>query len=519
MKKKLLLTALSIIFVTGSALAIEDTSEKKSWFNFFQRNNNEVKLEKPKKNKRVKVTEIELPAVRDYKKPPQNFITMSIEDCVNYALEHNPNLAVALQQIKASESGIGQQRANYAPRLTARVNYNHLTNSGTRIANTNTDSVGFNAGISQLIWDFGKTTAKINMAKYDTLSAQYDYDFDILNITYNVKINYYNVLKSLANLDIYEQNVRINTLNFERTKAMFDEGLKSKIDVVNAEVNLADSKIQLVDAQNNLATNVLSLKNSMYYSDSKDFIVQNTENFGFLKADYKKKMQSLNDIKPSGFNFKKNEDGLIMLTSGIEHNDIIQDYVFAPFNLSRQEAVDKALEDRPDLKSNRMLAKVQEESLKAIKRSYAPELTADVTWGYTKNESTYTSPFQVGASMGLGSINPYGIHWQIKQGEAFLDIANHNVNIAKSDIFWEVQTNYINMRQLERKIPLMNQKVKATLENFQLADGRYSVGLNNYVELQDALANYNNSQLSFVEAVFEYNVARETLLKSMGRGK
>ena len=77
----------------------------------------------------------------------------------------------------------------------------------TRIANTHTDSIGFNAGISQLIWDFGKTLAKINMAKYDTQSAQYDYDYDILNITYNVKMNYYNVLRSLANLDIYEQNV------------------------------------------------------------------------------------------------------------------------------------------------------------------------------------------------------------------------------------------------------------------------------------------------------------------------
>ena len=97
-----------------------------------------------------------------------------------------------------------------------------------------------------------------------------------------------------------------------------------------------------------------------------------------------------------------------------------------------------------------------------------------------------------------------------------MDIANHNINIAKSDIYWEVQENYINMRQLERKIPLMNQKVKASLENFELADGRYSVGLNNYVELQDALANYNTSQLSFVQAVFEYNVARETLIKSMG---
>ena len=512
--KKMLSLFLSAALLSNlSAFAIEDAPKK---FSFFKREKNEVKLEKSKKNKRVEVTEIELPEVISFKKTQQNFITLSLEECVDYAIAHNPNLAVAEQHIKAAESGIGQQKASFAPRLTARVNYNHLANSGTRIANTHTDSIGFNAGISQLIWDFGKTTARINMAKYDTQSAQFDYDYDILNIVYNVKMNYYNVLRSLANLDIFEQNVRINTLNYERTKAMFDEGLKSKIDVVNAEVNLADSKIQLVDAQNSLATNVLSLKNSMYYNDSKHFVVQNTENFGFLKADYKKKMQSLDDIKPSGFNLKKNEDGLIMLTSGIEHNDIIQDYELSPYKLTRQEAVDKALENRPDLKSNRMLAKVQEESLKAIKRSYAPELTADLTWGYTKNESTYSSPLQVGASMGLGSINPVGIHYQIKEGEAYLDIANHNVNIAKQDIYWEVQENYINMRQLERKIPLMSQKVKASLENFELADGRYSVGLNNYVELQDALANYNNAQLSFVEAVFEYNVARETLRNSMG---
>jgi len=514
--KKNLILVLLLMFTSGSAFAIEEASSKKPFFDFFKKEKNEVKLEKTTKNKRVNVDEVELPAVSSFRKPIQNYLTLSIEDCVEYAISHNPNLAVGLQHIKAAEAGIGQQKSSFAPRLTARVSYNHLDNRGTRIANTHNDSVGFNAGISQLIWDFGKTIARINMAKFDAQSARYDYDYDILNIVYNVKMNYYNVLRSLANLDIYEQNVRINTLNYERTKAMFDEGLKSKIDVVNAEVNLADSKIQLVDAQNTLATNILALKNSMYYSDSKDFIVQNTENFGFLKADYKKKMQSLDEIKPSGFNFKKNEDGLIMLTSGIEHNDIIQDFVLAPYKLSRQEAVDKALENRPDLKSNRMLARVQEESLKAIRRSYAPELTADLTWGYTKNEATYTSPFQVGASMGLGSINPVGIHYQIQEGEAYLDIANHNINLAKSDIYWEVQENYINMRQLERKIPLMSQKVKASLENFELADGRYSVGLNNYVELQDALANYNNAQLSFVEAVFEYNVARETLRKSMG---
>lgn len=241
MKKKLCLL-ITLLLLTNSVFAIENTESKKTRFSFFKKEKNEVKLEK-NENKRVKVEEIELPKITTLKKDDKNLIAMSIEECINYAIKHNPNLSISEQHIKAAESGIGQQKASFAPRLTARVSYNHLANKGTRIANTHTDSIGFNAGISQLIWDFGKTIARINMAKYDTKSAQYDYDYDILNTTYNVKVNYYNILRSLANLDIFEQNVRINTLNYERTKAMFDEGLKSKIDVVNAEVNLADSKI------------------------------------------------------------------------------------------------------------------------------------------------------------------------------------------------------------------------------------------------------------------------------------
>ena len=503
----------------------KDTPSKQSsgFFKIFKKkdkgNSNQKKdTNKKTKDKKIRVDEIKLPPIIQGKpKIPFNELSiMTIEDCVDYALSHNPNLYISNERIKAAKAGIGTARSNYAPRLTARVNYNHNNNNETRITNSNDNSLGFNVGISETIWDFGRTTARINMAKYDTLSAQYDYDYDVLQVVYDVKINYYKVLSALANLDIYEQNVRINTLNYERTKAMFDEGLKSKIDVVNAEVNLTDSKIQLVEGRNNLETALIALQNSMFFQEDKPFIVQNTENFSFLKADYRKKIESITTVKPPCENFKKTQDGLIMLTSGIEHKDIIQNFEFKPLTLSKQEAVSQALELRPDLKSNEMLAKVQEESLRAIKKEYMPQIDGSLTWGYTKNESTYSSPLQLGASIGLGSINPYGIHYQIKEGESYLDIAYHNINVAKTDIFWEVQTNYVNMRQLERKIPLMNSKVKATLENFELADGRYSVGLNNYVELQDALANYNNSQLNFVEAVFNYNVARETLLKSMG---
>lgn len=495
-----------------SALSLKNNS----WIN----SKNAINLKPSKVKNKDKIEEVKLPPVIQGKpKIPFNQVTvMTIEDCVKYALEHNPNLRVSAERVKAAEAGIGKARANYAPKINVGLNYYHKNSQQTQVSRNYDNSIGLNLGLSEMIWDFGRTTAKINMAKYDTLSTKFNHEYDTLNVIYNVRTSYYKVLSALANLDIYEQNTRIQTLNFERTKAMFEEGLKSKIDVVNAEVNLANAKIQVVEGQNKLLNAIINLENEMYYQEDKPFVVQNTENFGFLKTDYRQKMEEANNSKPPVPTLKKNEDGLVLLSSGIEHNDIIQDYKLNPMKLSKQDAVDKALKLRPDLKSDEILVSVQNEALKALRRQYAPEITGSVNWSYTKSEISTSHPLQIGAGIGLGSINPYGVFYQIKEGENLLNIAQHNVNAAKSDIYWEVQDNYINMRQFERKIPLMHTKVKATLENFELADGRYSVGLNNYVELQDALTNYNNAQLNFVESVLNYNVARENLIKSMGMG-
>ena len=62
----------------------------------------------------------------------------------------------------------------------------------------------------------------------------------------------------------------------------------------------------------------------------------------------------------------------------------------------------------------------------------------------------------------------------------------------------------------------MEVKVRQTLENYELADGRYAVGVGDFIQLQDAKQNYNNAQQSYVQAILEYNIARATLEKAMG---
>lgn len=100
---------------------------------------------------------------------------------------------------------------------------------------------------------------------------------------------------------------------------------------------------------------------------------------------------------------------------------------------------------------------------------------------------------------------------EIDAGKIQVELAQNEIDLLKQNIYFEVQAAYIDMIQLEKQIPLLAVKVRQTLENLELADGRYFVGIGDYIELQDAKVNYNNAQQSYVEAVYNYNVARAQL--------
>ena len=113
--------------------------------------------------------------------------------------------------------------------------------------------------------------------------------------------------------------------------------------------------------------------------------------------------------------------------------------------------------------------------------------------------------------MNFPVINGANTKFQIDEAKANLDVARDSVDMAEKDLYFEVQKAYINMKKLETQVPLQQVKVRQTLENFELADGRYEVGLADFIELQDAKVNYNNAQREYVKIIFDYNVARAKL--------
>lgn len=450
----------------------------------------------------------------------QGSVSYSMADCIGFAMKNDPNIRIYEEAKKVQKGAVGVAKSNYFPTLLGGTGYN-INNKSTFGDQSNSDNnnyYGLNVGVNQLIWDFGYTTARINMNKYNFEAAGYDLENAILNSIYTVKIAYTSVLAARANEDIYARSVRINDLNVRRTKAMYEVGLKSKIDLVNAEATLTDARINLINAQNAYQINLITLNNAMYYINAPEYSIKDTETFNFQKSySVKNEVNIAYDRKnydPSSVDAEI-KDGAI-LTTGIEKRDILRTYSFKPFNYSMEDSIQKAWVSRPDLKALELAKRASEESLKAIKRSYYPAINASAGYTYSKRTDYGSNAVAAYAGIDFPSVNGMNIKCQIEQGKAYLNQAISNVDLHKKNIYFQVQTYYVNMKKLERTIPLMSKKVAETLENFELADGRYAVGLGNYIELQQAQTNYNNAQLAFVQSVFDYNEARFYLEKSMG---
>ena len=433
---------------------------------------------------------------------------LSLEDCVKLAIENSPNVRKYRNKLKATKSKVSQAKADFFPTITAGTNFGLDGLYGDGFS----DSEGLynaSASLNWLIFNFGKSKAKIDMQKFYVISGQNDLDNIILQTIFKVRTNYYAVLAAKAYVNVQKAYVDINERQYQRTKAYFEEGLKSKIDLVNSEVYLSEAKIALLNAQNNYDNSIISLNNSMYVVDAPDYNIKNTETFN-LKSNLIP--VTLKDINTKEVYTVPETKEHSVFTTSVEKSELLDNFVFNPFPYNFEQSVAYAKEHRPDLKALYATEKAMEKSLLYAKREYYPALTAQA--GYRFNKSTanyYTNGLNAGAYLNLPVINAANTKFKIDQAKAELDVAKDSVEMAEKDIYFEVQKAYIDMKKLEKQIPLQYVKVRQALENFELADGRYEVGLGDFIELQDAKVNYNNAQREYVKIVFDYNVARAKL--------
>ena len=439
---------------------------------------------------------------------------LTLNDCIKIALNNSPVVKKYILNLDVAKSNVGVAKSAYFPSLTLGGNYKQTfgkRDSGYGSYQTRV-LPGFDASLSQLLWNFGKTDANIRMEKFNKIAAEYDFDETVLTTIFNVKLQYYGVLAAKSLMEVEKLNVQINERNYQRTLAYFDEGIKSKIDLVNAEVNLSDSKIALVKAENTYKNAIVSLNNSMYVAYAPEYSIANTETFNLSNPYVPMNLTNIENYKKLLANPDDIEDAVYAVKA--EKTDVLKNYTFEKYPYTFEKSVEIAKENRPDLKALNASVKAMKQYVLLTKRQYLPNLTGGVGYSYANNKLYADNGMNV--SLNLSTT------FNMKQVKHEIDIANSQLNLAKTEVellnqnlYFDIQAAYVDMIQLEKQIPLLETKVRQTLENLELADGRYAVGLGDYIQLQDARVNYNNAQSSYVQAVYNYNVARATLERAI----
>ena len=438
---------------------------------------------------------------------------LTLKDCIQKALNNSPLIKRAKINYEMAKKNVKIAQSVYFPTVSAGVGYDFSTKDGSRINSSTGNNFNARAGISQLIWNFGKSGANIKMQKFNKIVAYYDFDTMVLDTIFDVKVRYYTTLASKAAIEIDRANLQINERNYQRTKAYFEEGLKSKIDLVNSEVYVTDAKVSLIAAENSYKNSLNELNNSMFLAYKPEYNIEVPAHFRAIK-DYTPK--SLTDFsRPiDDFLSPPKDVNNALFTGSVETTDYASLYKFDKFPYDFEKCVEIANKNRPDIKAYENTIKAMEQYLNLIKRQYFPELTADGTYnfngGKTNSLSGTSNSFGVGVNLS-SAVNIMSEKYQIDNAKLQVELAQNELDLLKQNVYFEVQQAYINMMEFEEQIPLLEQKIKQTLENLELADGRYAVGIGDYIELQDAKINYNTAQHSFVRAVFNYNVARAKL--------
>ena len=81
----------------------------------------------------------------------------------------------------------------------------------------------------------------------------------------------------------------------------------------------------------------------------------------------------------------------------------------------------------------------------------------------------------------------------------------------------EIQNAFLKLEEKKNQMPVAMLNVKQSKENYELSYGRYRVGEASPTELKDAQINYQQAQLSYYSALYQYNSAKAELEKSIGK--
>ena len=399
-------------------------------------------------------------------------IDMTLDKCIELALGNNPQINAAFHDILASDARIKQVWANYFPQLSWQTGYTKIKQL--QLSDALGRNLTFNyyilgqVTLQQMLYDFGVTQNQATIKRLDYEAYKTTLSATINDVIYQTKDAYFNLLFAFENRRVAEDTVKKFEMFYNQAKAFYEIGMNPKVDVTIAEVNLSNAKLQLIQADNAVNLAVAKLNNVM------------------------------------GVPF-------------IDKYNVQERLKYQPVDVTFNKSVEIARDARPELKLAELKVESANQTMKLVKKSYFPTLS--VEGQYQRGGKSWNSNYgyNIGGYLNFPTINGMLIKNEIKEARYLYDKEIANAKNTQNSIYLEIQNAYLTLVEKKNQMPVAILGVKQAKENYELSYGRYRVGEASPTELKDAQINYQQAQLTYYNALYQYNSSKAALEKAIGK--
>jgi len=401
---------------------------------------------------------------------------LTVQDAEALALKNNPQISVYHLLSLASGQVTREAKAAYYPNVYGSLTAVQPKDEGSRIAAGYLNNpivyqrAAGGVALAQLITDFGRTNNLVATATLRAKAADMNATATADQIRLAVDQAFYNALQANAELAVAQQTVNARQAVSDQITALYNNKLKSQVDVSFADANLAQAKLLLLDAQNTYQAALSTLSAVL----------------GFPTQQQYELVESDTQLTPP-------PDAVAPL-------------------------VDQAFSNRPEIAAQSYELQASQRFQKAERDLLLPSIQALGVVGRTPASESVAgiSPFTswygaVGVNVNIPIFNGFLYPARSREAAFRSQAESERLRDLKDSIANDVRTSWLNTQTAYSRIAVTQQFVDQTTLAVDLSQTRYKLGLASIVELTQAQLQQTEALIQFAAAKYQYRIAQAVL--------
>ena len=424
---------------------------------------------------------------------------LDLRECLGRAAATNRGLKTASYDIAIAQQQIGIARSGRLPRVDLQAGYvaqlePQAVQFGAIQQETQDPRFPFlNLAIYNTLYDFGKTGAREGAARMQRDAASHAYSGSEQDLFLQVVQAYYGILEAEKLVTAANDEVVQMTSHQNTAQALYDEGVVTRNDLLQAEVRVANSRQKLYSALNGV-------------------------NNGWLVLNYL-------IGAPPGFRGDLQEDAQL---TGVPAAQALTGTgaavgTGATRGAAPETGYEMGSETEPDLSRRGEISALKDivaaddYAVREAKSNYYPELFAKLALDYAKN-SKVREQTMMAATLGVkvNLFDGFATSARLRQAVQARSRDEERLRDLEERVKLELATAQNDLKVAAARIEVAQKAIAQGVENLRITRDRYQEKVGTATEVVDAQTLLTQTRTDYYRSIFDYQVAAARVKRGTG---